>query len=362
MDLSNQYSKWLWSDWFWLPKGISFKDLQDKPNFIYAKPKHLVYMPMYAILFLILRTLYEKFVSPYFASLLNIPTRKKPPTPNLLLEETFKSNIAPTKIELKTLAKKLKWPEYRIINWFKKRRNLNRPDLTKKFAEASWRFIFYCFAFCFGMITLYQSPWFWNHIECWNDYPRQTLWLSVYYYYMIEGGFYMGLACSLLYDVKRKDFNQQIIHHCATLFLIVFSFVANFVRIGTLVMALHDVSDIFLELAKCFVYAKWKIADTLFTVFAFVFIVSRIIIFPYSILYTTLIKSMWLFSPYPGYYFFNGLLIVLWCLHLFWAYIIVSMAIRMMKVGKLEKDARSDDYESTSSESDVEKTEHLKSC
>ena len=318
-------------------------------------------MPMYAILFVILRKMYEKFLSPYFAYLINIPTSRKLPVSNLLLEETFLKNIAPTKLELNTLAEKLNWPEHKVINWFKRRRNLNRPDLTKKFAEASWRFIFYCFAFFFGMATLYQSPWFWNHIECWNDYPRQTLWPSVYYYYMIEGGFYMGLACSLMYDVKRKDFNQQIIHHCATLFLIVFSFVANFVRIGTLVMAIHDVSDIFLEIAKCFVYAKLKVADTLFTIFAVVFIVSRIFIFPYSILYTTLIKSMWLFSPYPGYYFFNGLLIILWCLHIFWAYIIISMAIRMARVGKLEKDARSDDYETTNSESANEKSEHLKS-
>ena len=172
----------------------------------------------------------------------------------------------------------------------------------------------------------------------------------------------MGLACSLVHDVKRKDFNQQIVHHCATLFLIVFSFVANYVRMGTLVMALHDVSDIFLEITKCFMYAKWKIADTLFTVFAVVFIVSRVIIYPYSILYTNLVKTMWLFSPCPSYYFLNGLLIVLWCLHLFWAYTIVSMVVRMMKFGEVGQDARSEDFETTSSKSDAEKTQHLKGC
>ena len=97
-------------------------------------------------------------------------------------------------------------------------------------------------------------------------------------YYMAELSFYFSLACTLLIDNKRKDFNEQIIHHVATLALLGLSYVCNFTRIGTLVMWCHDISDIFLESAKLCVYAKPTIAkvpvaDVLFAIFGIIFFV-----------------------------------------------------------------------------------------
>lgn len=39
----------------------------------------------------------------------------------------------------------------------------------------------------------------------------------------------------------------MIVHHLATIFLITFSYANNMLRAGTLVMCVHDASDIFLE-------------------------------------------------------------------------------------------------------------------
>lgn len=58
-------------------------------------------------------------------------------------------------------------------------------------------------------------------------------------------------------------------------------------------------------------------------------------LFNFRIIHTTLLKSTWLITPCPPYYFFNGLLLVLQCLHIFWSYLILRMAFLMISKGQV---------------------------
>lgn len=51
-------------------------------------------------------------------------------------------------------------------------------------------------------------------------------------------------------QVRRKDWLESMVHHVATVILLVYSYYVNFTRVGVMVLLVHDVSDIFLEAAK----------------------------------------------------------------------------------------------------------------
>jgi len=170
-------------------------------------------------------------------------------------------------------------------------------------------------------------------------------------YYFGELAFYLSLACTLLFDNKRKDFPEQIVHHIATILLLSLSYVCNFTRVGTLVLWCHDVSDIFLESAKLCIYAKINVLpDILFALFGIVFFVSRLIYFPFWILDTTWNRSMAMFSAFPAYYLFNGLLFTLQILHVFWFYLIGKMAWGLVGGNEVEDTRSSAEEEDTAEE------------
>lgn len=74
---------------------------------------------------------------------------------------------------------------------------------------------------------------------------------------MIETGFYYALLFGSIFDVKRSDFWELVLHHFITIFLLNISWTINFVRVGTLVLVSHDLSDILLEGGKLVRYGGY---------------------------------------------------------------------------------------------------------
>nr|XP_040024892.1 ceramide synthase 2-like [Gasterosteus aculeatus aculeatus] len=92
--------------------------------------------------------------------------------PNPLLENYFRCRArAPSQVDVRSLCKKTSWSERRVQVWFKRRRNQERPWLRKRFCEASWRCVFYTFAFVYGVLALYDKPWLYNLREVWAGFP-----------------------------------------------------------------------------------------------------------------------------------------------------------------------------------------------
>ncbi|XP_058876618.1 ceramide synthase 2-like [Acipenser ruthenus] len=326
-------SDWFWWDRLWLPGNVTWSDLQDRDGRVYAKAADLwVTLPL-ALLFMVIRQIFEIWVATPLARLLGVKdqTRLKVP-PRPVLENFYTTTSKrPKPADVDALCKKTGCSVRQVERWFRRRRNQDRPSLLKKFREASWRFTFYLLAFFAGLAALIDKPWFYNLKDMWKGFPVLVLLPSQYWYYMIELGFYWSLLFSVASDIKRKDFKEQIVHHIATIVLISLSWCVNFIRAGTLIMLVHDSSDYFLESAKIFNYAGWKkTCNAIFIVFAAVFIITRLVIFPFWILHCTVVYPLSIYPPFFVYYFFNGLLMVLQLLHLFWAALILRMAHKFM--------------------------------
>ncbi|XP_064168414.1 ceramide synthase 2-like isoform X1 [Anguilla rostrata] len=355
-------SEWFWWDRIWLPVNLTWSDLEDSQGRVYAKASHLYVTVPYSIAFLIIRYLFERLIATPFAASFGIRDRvRHRAADSVILERHYRSfSRTPTQSEIDGLSKKCGWSSRQVERWFRQRRNQDRPGILKKFREASWRFTFYLSAFVGGLIALYDKPWFYDTREVWAGFPKQSMLDSQYWYYIIEMSFYGSLLFSVAFDVKRKDFKEQIIHHLATLILLAFSWCANYIRIGTMVMLVHDASDVFLESGKLFNYAKWeKTCNAIFVVFALVFMVTRLIIYPFWLIHCTWVYPLLDFPPFFGYYFFNLMLMVLQLLHLFWAYLILRM-VKKFIFGNMTGDERSDHEEEEDEMSPEEEEVHLK--
>ncbi|XP_055768149.1 ceramide synthase 2-like [Salvelinus fontinalis] len=353
-------SEWFWNEQLWFPEGLGWADLEDKDGRVYAKASDLWVVLPIALAFLVIRHIFERLVATPLAAVMGVKEKVRLTVSHNPTLESFYCNTTknPSQSSIDSLCKQTGCSERQVQRWFRRRRNQDRPSLLKKFKEASWRFTFYLLAFIAGLAALIDKPWLYDFKEMWQGFPILTLLPSQYWYYMIELGFYVSLIFSVASDVKRKDFKEQMVHHMATIFLISFSWCVNYIRAGTLIMLLHDSSDYLLESAKIFIYAGWRnTSNYVFFLFATVFIFTRLYIFPFYIIYSTYIYPMTMYSPFFGYYFLNFLMMVLQCLHIFWAILILRMAVRFLSSDEKVEDERSDKEETDESGEEEEGVE-----
>ncbi|XP_032065220.1 ceramide synthase 5 [Thamnophis elegans] len=335
---------WFWNERFWFPGNVTWADLERQTSEGYRAGHLLAAIPLAAGL-LVLRHFFERFLAKPCAVHVDIQDNKpRRAQSNAILEKVFTSiTKCPDARRLEGLSKQLDWDVRKIQRWFRHRRNQDKPSTLTKFCESMWRLTFYLSIFIYGLRFLWSSPWLWDIQQCWYSYPFQPITAGIYYYYVIELAFYTSLMYSQFTDIKRKDFFMMFVHHVATVALIIFSYINHMVRVGTLVLCLHDAADILLELAKLFNYAKYqRLCDATFVLFGVVFLITRLGIFPVWILNTTMFESWELIGPYPSWWLFNGLLLTIQVLHIKWSYFIIRIAYKAMARGKVSKDERSD--------------------
>ncbi|XP_077986008.1 ceramide synthase 6-like [Glandiceps talaboti] len=349
-------NSWFWSRRFWLPVNVTWADLQSVDGTKYPQVEDLyIVFYLYAPILFVIRILYERIIAAPIAKFLGISAKRfTKAQPNVILENVYKTvSKTPSQKQIVGFAKQLDWSHRQVERWFRRRRIQDNPSPATKFSESSWRFLFYFLATTYALYNLKNEDWFWDSKLCWYGYPKHQLTEQLEIYYMVELSLYWALLFSQFFDVKRKDFFEMFVHHVVTIMLIIYSWTLNYLRIGASVLVIHDCSDVFVEAAKMALYAKsQKLCDSLFMLFAVVFFITRLIIYPVHVLRSVAFESWVIIAPTTPnqipWWIFLSLLSILQLLHVFWFCIILRAVFMALRSGKVEKDVRSDQEESSS--------------
>jgi hypothetical protein len=230
----------------------------------------------------------------------------------------------------------------------------NADEKLKKWKESCWKLTIYISFTLLALAVSYNEPWFTDTRHFWIGCTRLPCDLFVskklLLFYCVETGFYMQAIPFLIFvETRRKDWWESFAHHVVTLGLMSYSYYLNFTRVGLMVMLIHDVSDIFLEWAKLARYSRRQgLATLYFVIFALTWFALRVFYFPLTLIRSTLYESIELaakphnIQPEPHYTIFNGLLIVLFILHVYWSWLILKVIITQLTEGET-KDIREKD-------------------
>ncbi|KAI1698125.1 TLC domain-containing protein [Ditylenchus destructor] len=214
----------------------------------------------------------------------------------------------------------------------------NNLARRKKMLENLWRLVAYIGIVVYGLVVLGDKSWLYDLRQCWMNYPKHPVDSILWWYYMLQTAFYYSLLYSCAFDVRRSDFVEMCIHHVVTIGLLSFSWATNFVRVGTLVLLLHDISDVVLEMVKYLRNSgrSVSVVNAGFVAFLISWIATRVFYLPFVLMRSAIFEAP-TFIQVMIY-----LLFALLGLHFFWTVLIVKVVCRTMSSGQAE-DVRSDD-------------------
>ncbi|XP_065195166.1 ceramide synthase 6-like [Sycon ciliatum] len=351
---------WTLGEPFWLPKGVTWELVLRGEDGIKPLPQHYLVVISLALILLVVRHLFSKFITRPIGRYFEINERVVPkPVANELGERLFKECRGnPKDAEISALIKATGWTERKVQRWFRQRGLSALPNKMVKFLDSSWRACGYFSLLFIGWYTVPRKSYFYDVEDCWRQYPHRYVDLEEFCYYMGEMSFYLSLTISHCFEQRKKDFWEMLIHHIATLGLISLSFSVNYVPIGALIMLCHDIADPWLELAKITGYTRhkrelgshWlkdKLTELFFILFAVLFYITRLYVFPAYLLHSVWYHCPKQYGPWPLHKVFFGLLSLLFVLHVFWSYLIWKVISNSVLSGHVKGDSRSDDEMTT---------------
>lgn len=137
---------------------------------------------------------------------------------------------------------------------------VRRAKTVTKFGDQSWQlFVHVCMtALEYYVLELEEGGTDWMRVpsSLWPCCSTAQIWTtahrpSIHHLYLLQAVIWMVTAFShVALEERHNDYLLMLCHHVVTLALIVLSYWYNYVRVGVVVLFLHDSSDIVVDLLK----------------------------------------------------------------------------------------------------------------
>ena len=305
----------------------------------------------------------------------------------LLLVRTFKKIFMPKFSSLgRRLGRAAHGPEWEADN----------QDRIVKFGEYVYRLIFHSSVSIYGAWYFYDKPW-WNKAtggtkNLWEMHPNHPVEPGMAWYYLVQCAYHLDSMISILslsftfervnplayssaitftqekirinkvqssgcssilwtplFHIKwaptiRGDFREMIVHHIITDMLIIGSSHFRFTRIGSMILLVHDLSELPVEMSKLANFVKWKITSAVcFTIMLVMWVVNRLHIFPcmifksvltesyeYLVVQGTMDPALYQVNVIPFVFLLGGLIL----LHIVWFFMMLRIGWTLIKKGE----------------------------
>jgi hypothetical protein len=258
---------------------------------------------------------------------------------------------------------------------------LGKPVQAQKFQDQAWQFVVHMVMTAWAMSVLVENRdpdtnW-WTHIEhTFIPAPMQQNHSPLLrHYYLTQLAVWVVTCFShVAWEQAHKDYYVMYTHHLATIFLVCSSYCSGALRVGMVILLLHDASDISVDLLKLANYCKMEgprglfIVETTFVTNLCTWVYFRLYYFPFVVIHSLCTDVVRLVCPdgYPwnatdpgcnGLVLNNGgiwavwpgvcCLFILMILHLYWFFLFLRIFYKLVS-GEEGHDAGRTVYEGAS--------------
>jgi TLC domain len=183
----------------------------------------------------------------------------------------------------------------------------------------------------FIMAKRNEGCWFGNIKPCLAGWPNHDANSAVTMYYSLELAWYAHLLLKPVLKYGQPDGRDMMLHHCASMALLIASCGLNLTRMGVVVLTLFGISNPALHAAKITNQLHLgKLRLPAFTFFALTFCVTRVFLVPPVVLLPALVHSRhWIGYAvddfHTAYTVLNLLLWVLYGMQLVWMWAVLRV-------------------------------------
>ena len=182
-------------------------------------------------------------------------------------------------------------------------RHTAQREKILKFGDQSWHLVLHCAFTAAGLYIVSGTRWLddaaslWQadggvHVRSADDLFRLPSRASLHALYLAQTSVYVATTVSHVFvEERHNDFLLMLAHHLVTLALIGLSYWFNTLRLGVVVMLLHDASDIVIDVLKLCNYLGLEGRRHLFAVEAT--FATNFVTWAYARLYLLPVHVVW---------------------------------------------------------------------